>query len=265
MNIANKSLHITSFGLCITGESMAGDATCITVNGPFGSITFDMGTVTRESIKSHLVFISHRHVDHIGSVYPHFARKLFCTRSSSTYISSSILGNVMTEIHDLNRKHYSKSGSSRPFPHAVCEPGRPFPFKWKGRSFLAKAYSMVHSSTCQGYIIYQLKDGKEIPWVGFTGDCQILDQDNIVIHEDFSKVNTLILECSFINYDYENMRQKTIYGGHTNILDVIKLKDWFKNKRIILFHCSGRYKKDRKEALTHLDERYMWLENARYT
>lgn len=146
-----------------------------------------------------------------------------------------------------------------------------------GRSsqFIIREFSMVHSIPAAGYVIshrrrslekdYKGTDFKnhtislEHPVLAFTGDTCI---DGLIANPIFGEAEVLVMECTIV--DDQVSPEETKDRGHTHGDDIIDFhkQNYFKNKRIVLFHISSRYDHDTapSDFLSRLnDDRFAWL------
>jgi ribonuclease Z len=127
--------------------------------------------------------------------------------------------------------------------------------------YYCKSYLMDHRIISYGYIIYRMSkklkseyigyDSKKIidikksgiditeeiyiPIIGYTGDTAI---SGVIRHDDFLNVPILLMECTGFNEDDINVRS----DNHIHINDIYENGKKFRNKKIILYHISPKYR-----------------------
>ena len=80
--------------------------------------------------------------------------------------------------------------------------------------------------------------------LAYTGDTVI---GGVIGHKDVLNADVLLIECTFL--DDQISPKKARKRGHIHIEDIIKHKDKFNNKHIVLLHFSDRYQKEDVERL----------------
>lgn len=68
----------------VSGVSVAGVETCI--EAPSLGVLFDLGRCTRNAVNVPVVLVSHGHLDHIGAIAQHAARRAMMKMGESTYV-----------------------------------------------------------------------------------------------------------------------------------------------------------------------------------
>lgn len=246
----------------ICGKSKAGFFTCIVIKSL--KIAFDIGYVPFSSLSCNNIFISHGHIDHIGSIYQHYVLSSYSNENVQYYVPSSCI-NGIKKVHEGNfmlntNKEFDESKPQK-FKYSSIE--NYIDINIKSNMYRIFPKIMDHRIDCTGYIIYKkitklknefvgldsteikeiikahgaeyIRDIAFIPYIGYTGDTTI---EGILNNPEFLQVQLLITECTFY---CDETRENAKKYKHVHILDIIENRDEFKNKQIILTHKSKRY------------------------
>ena len=83
----------------------------------------------------------------------------------------------------------------------------------------------------------------------YTGDTMI---DSVLEQNDFLKAETLVMECTHLN----NMSSESTHKHqHIHVDDILKNKNKFKCKNLVLIHFSSRYYDGEKSIVRELLEK----------
>ncbi|HET7540977.1 MAG TPA: MBL fold metallo-hydrolase, partial [Polyangiaceae bacterium] len=104
------------------GSSVAGVETCIEV--PSLRLVLDMGRCTRTAVQYPLVLLSHGHLDHMGAVAQHAARRAMMHMGESTYVAPAAVARDLEELFNAAGRLDGQSIPRRVVPLA---PGEEFP------------------------------------------------------------------------------------------------------------------------------------------
>lgn len=144
----------------------AGIASCVRVQGSTkrDDFLFDCGFLNSETILSNYVFISHGHIDHVGSCISHArARGL-----SGTVAEYYVPHDIVKHLEDAKKAFEKLDNSSIPMNIIGVGPGETFTF---GTNMKVKVFATCHRVPSQGYAVYVKKKGELLPELrGMTGN-----------------------------------------------------------------------------------------------
>src|SRR3954471_18394364 len=106
----------------LQGYSVAGMETCIEV--PSLGLLLDLGHCSKTAVNQPVVLVSHGHLDHVGAVVQHAARRAMLNMSEGTYVIAPDME------RDLERLFSAASGlDGHAIPHRLVPlaPGTDFP------------------------------------------------------------------------------------------------------------------------------------------
>ena len=145
--------------LNVTGAwTKAGIASCVRVQGSNkqDDFLFDCGFLNSETILSKYVFISHGHIDHVGSCISHARARSLSGSVAEYYVPRDIVKHL-----DDARKAFEKlDNSAIPMKIIGVGPGDTFTF---GTNMKVKVFPTCHRVPSQGYAVYVKKKGELLP------------------------------------------------------------------------------------------------------
>lgn len=238
----------------ITGTSIAGIETAIEL--PSFKLVLDMGRCSRTAVNYPTVLVSHGHLDHVGAIVQHAARRALLKMSPGVYLVPRVLVPAI-------ERFFEGAGEldGQPIPRQVIglAPGdeyrltarrviRPFPTDhrvpsqgytvWERRHHLRPEFrglpgAEIARLRAQGVAV----DAEhEVALVAFTGDTRIdvLDRES-----HLHTVQTLILETSFLDARVSVADARTM--GHIHLDELLARRALLHNERLVFSHFSARY------------------------
>ncbi|KAJ3677605.1 hypothetical protein LUZ60_003329 [Juncus effusus] len=258
-------------GCLIEGFSVGGLETCI-IAPNFNSV-FDIGRCPARAVNQDFLFITHAHLDHIGSLPMYLAtRGLYNLKPPTVFVPPCI----KEDIESLLEIHRKMSNATLDCDLVPLDVGETYELR---NDLVARPFKTNHVIPSQGYVIYSLRkklkkkyahlngmqikkvknSGVEItdvilfPEIAFTGDTTsdfILDPKN----SDALRAKILITEATFL--DDENDVEHARQHGHMHLFELMEHAQWFRNKSILLTHFSSRYTiEDIRQAVSKLQSK----------
>ncbi|HET9955921.1 MAG TPA: hypothetical protein VFQ61_15535, partial [Polyangiaceae bacterium] len=136
--------------LSLSGVSVAGIETSIEV--PSLKLVLDMGRCSQTAINQKWVLVSHGHLDHIGAIAQHAARRALMKMSEGIYV-------VPASIHPVVERLFNAAGEldGHPIPRTVVplEPGQELALSG-GR--YVRPFATYHRVPSQGYAVWQSRN-----------------------------------------------------------------------------------------------------------
>ncbi|KAF3331066.1 ribonuclease Z [Carex littledalei] len=255
-------------GLSVEGFSIGGMETCIVL--PTFNSVFDMGRCPSRAVHQDFLFITHAHLDHIGSLPMYLAtRGLYSLKPPTVFVPPCI----KKDVERLLEVHRTMSNVELNVDLIALDVGETYEIR---NDLVARPFKTHHVIPSQGYVIYSLRkklkkkyahlsgsqikklknSGVEItdmilvPEVAFTGDTTsdfILDPRN----SDALRAKVLITEATFLDEEIDVEHAKK--HGHMHISEIMEHAKWFRNEAILLTHFSSRYTvEDIRQAVSKL-------------
>ena len=240
--------------LSFSGVSVAGLETAIEV--PSMRLVLDMGRCTHTAVNQKWVLVSHGHLDHIGAIAQHAARRALMKMSEGVYL-------VPRSIHPTVERLFNAAGELD--GHAIArtvvplDPGEEFALS--GGRFV-RPFATFHRVPSQGYTIWErrhrlrpefqglpgpelgrlraqgvmLDEPHEAPVLAFTGDTRI---EVIERTPELERVDTLVMETSFVDERVSVDEARAM--GHIHLDEVRDRHELFQSRDVVFTHFSARY------------------------
>lgn len=238
----------------VEGLSVGSYGTCIML--PSFGIALDMGRCPEPAVHFDTVLLSHGHMDHLGALGHHCARRELMRQTPPTYVMAP---NLIEPVEALMAAFRTLDGSKLPYNRVVLEPGQ----EWKTpKGHVVRPFQSFHVIPTQGYTIwsskrkllpeYQHLSGKEIaklrqegvevsrivevPEVAWTSDTRI---DVFDTEEVVRQARLLIMEATFLDSRVSALKARRTF--HVHLDDIIKRAEAFENEEVVFTHFSMRY------------------------
>lgn len=238
----------------LDGLSVAGVETCIEV--PSLRLVLDMGRCTRSAVHHPLVLLSHGHLDHMGAVPQHAARRAMMHMGESTYIAPAAVARDLEELFNAAGRLDGQVIPRRIVPLAPGEEFQIAKQRW------IRPFQTYHRVPSQGYTVWErrhrlraefhglpgarlgelrksgvtIEETTDIALLSFTGDTrvEVLERTPELQHTE-----TLVMETTFIDerIDVEGARST----GHIHLDEVLQRAELLPRTEVVMSHFSARY------------------------
>lgn len=238
----------------LSGTSIAGLETCIEVPGL--KLLLDLGCCSRSAVNQPLALLSHGHLDHIGAIAQHAARRSLLGMSEGTYV---VPQRIAPQVEALFNAAGALDGQVIPRRVVALEPGQDEPL---GKGRFLRAFETFHRVPSQGYTVWEtrsrlkpefrdlpgsklgelrrqgvvLDDALQVPLLSFTGDTRV---EVLERTPELQQTECLVIEASFL--DDLVPRQQAREMGHIHLDELIERAALLPQLDVVLSHFSGRY------------------------
>jgi len=238
----------------LLGFSTAGVETSIEV--PSLGLVLDIGRCSRTAITHPIVLISHGHLDHVGAVVQHAARRALMGMSEGVYLVPSSIG---PDVEQLFNAAGTLDGGAVPRRIVPLAVGEDFPL---GKNRFVRPFQTVHRVPSQGYTVWERRrrlreefrhlDGPElgrrrrageaiddthvVPLLSFTGDTRVEALERV---PELQRTETLIIEASFLDDRVSVADARAM--GHIHLDELAARQALLPPHDIVLHHFSARY------------------------
>ncbi len=240
--------------LSLLGFSTAGVETSIEV--PTLGLVLDLGRCSRTAVNHPVVLVSHGHLDHVGAVVQHAARRAMMKMGESVYVVPAV---IAPDVERLFGAAEALDGGAVPRRIIPLAAGEELPL---GKNRFVRPFPTFHRVPSQGYTVWERRsrlrnelrhlDGAalgqmrragqaidethEVPLLSFTGDTrvEVLEQT-----PELQRTETLIIEASFLDdrVAVADARQM----GHIHLDELAARKELLPPHDVVLHHFSARY------------------------
>ena len=243
--------------LPLEGLSVAGVETCIEV--PTLRLVLDMGRCTRSAVHQPLVLLSHGHLDHIGAVAQHAARRAMMKMGESTYVVPAAIAEDVEQLFNAAGRLDGQTIPRRVVPLSPGEEFRIAKHRW------LRPFQTYHRVASQGYTVWEQRHRLRAEFHGLPGArLAELRQNGVEIHEvrdvallsftgdtrievlertpELQHTETLVMETTFLDdrIDVEGARST----GHIHLDEVLSRTELLPRGDVVLSHFSARYRDD---------------------
>jgi len=265
------SMNLANFPVC--GASIGSYGTCIEL--PSLSLAFDIGRCPESVVNLKTVLITHGHIDHVGGVAHHCARRQLKGLTPPTYVMERGLVERFQAFMEAAR---ALDGSRMLCNIVEIDPEDAVGIKLPTLPdrYTLRAFRSHHSRPTIGYILleerkrlrveFQGRDGRKLlelkkegveimeefdhPVLAFTGDTRPSVLESV---PDLLRTDLLIMEITFI--DQEITPRDAWETGHTHLEHIRAMVGLFTNKAVLFTHRSARYTPaEYREAIESLPE-----------
>ncbi len=240
--------------LPLLGFSTAGIETAIEV--PSLGLVLDLGRCSRTAVNQPLVLVSHGHLDHVGAVVHHAARRAMMNMGESTYV---VPASIAADVERMFAAAEALDGGRIPRRVVPLGAGDELDL---GKRRRVRAFETFHRVPSQGYTVWERRhrlrpefrnlDGArlgelrragqvidephDVPVLCFSGDTRV---DVLERTPELQQAETLVLEATFLDerMSVEDARQM----GHIHLDELIARSQLLTARDIVLHHFSARY------------------------
>src|SRR3954471_13430336 len=214
----------------LQGYSVAGMETCIEV--PSLGLLLDLGHCSKTAVNQPVVLVSHGHLDHVGALAQHAARRAMLKMSEGTYL---VPPSIARDVERLFAAASDLDGGPIPRRIVPLAPGADFPL---GKNRWVRPFETFHRVPSQGFTVWERRhrlreelrplNGAELgelrrrgepvdepydtPLLSFTGDTRV---DVLERTEELRRVETLVIESTFLD-DKVSVEDARLMG-HTHL------------------------------------------------
>ena len=241
----------------LEGSSVAGVETCIEV--PSLRLVLDMGRCTRSAVQQPLVLLSHGHLDHMGAIAQHAARRSMMRMGESTYVVPQAVARDVQELFNAAGRLDGQVIPRRVVPLAPGEEFQIAKHRW------VRPFETYHRVPSQGYTVWErrhrlrdefhglpgarlgelrkngvsIDEDQEIALLSFTGDTRI---EVLERTPELQNTETLIMETTFLDerVNVEGARST----GHIHLDEVLQRVELLPRSEVVMSHFSARYTDD---------------------
>ena len=240
--------------ISLLGFSIAGIETAIEV--PSLGLVLDFGRCSRTAVNQPLVLVSHGHLDHVGAVVQHAARRAMMNMGESTYV---VPASIAADVERMFAAAEALDGGR--IPRRVVPLGRGEELEL-GKRRRVRAFETFHRVPSQGYTVWErrhrlraefrnldgprlgelrragreIDESHDVPVLCFSGDtrAEVLERT-----PELQQAETLLLEATFLDdrVSVEDARAM----GHIHLDELIAQPELLAAKDVVLHHFSARY------------------------
>jgi ribonuclease Z len=241
----------------LSGVSVAGVETCIEV--PALRLLLDLGRCARSAVSQPLVLVSHGHLDHIGAIAQHAARRALLGMSEGIYVVPAAVAPLVEELFNAAG---ALDGQAIPRRVVALAPGQDHPLA-KGR--VLRAFQTFHRVPSQGYTVWEtrsrlkaefrglpgprlgelrrqgveLDEAHEVPRLSFTGDTRV---EVLERTPELQETECLVIESSFLDELVPAAEARAM--GHIHLDELIDRAPLLPSTDVVFSHFSARYGAD---------------------
>jgi len=238
----------------LLGFSVAGIETAIEV--PSLGLVLDLGRCSRTSVNQPLVLVSHGHLDHVGAVVQHAARRAMMNMGESVYV---VPASIAADVEGMFAAAEALDGGR--IPRRVVPLGRDDELDL-GKRRRVRPFETFHRVPSQGYTVWErrrrlrppfrdlegvrlgelrragheLDEEYDVPILCFSGDTRV---EVLERNPELLQAETLLLEATFLDdrVSVEDARAM----GHIHLDELVARPELLAARNIVLHHFSARY------------------------
>jgi ribonuclease Z len=240
--------------LALLGFSTAGVETSIEV--PTLGLLLDLGRCSRTAVNQPIVLISHGHLDHLGAIVQHAARRALLSMEEGQYVVPAA---IAPDVERLFGAAETLDGGAVPRRVIPLAAGEELPL---GKNRFVRPFPTFHRVPSQGYTVWERRtrlrdelrhlDGRalgqmrrageavdeahEVPLLSFTGDTRV---EVLERTPELQRTETLIIEASFLDDRVAVADAREM--GHVHLDELAARGDLFPPHDVVLHHFSARY------------------------
>lgn len=236
------------------GFSIAGIETCIEV--PTLKVLLDLGRCSRTAVTFPVALVSHGHLDHMGAIAHHAARRSMMHMEEGVYV---VPRRVVGQTEALLDAAGDLDGQVIPRRVIPLSPGEEYALS---KSRYVRAFETFHRVPSQGYTVWErrhrlrdefrnlegarlgelrrsgvvIDETYETPLLSFTGDTRV---EVLERNPELQRTETLVIETTFLDdrVTVEGAREM----GHIHLDEILDRRDLLPKTEVVLSHFSARY------------------------
>jgi len=238
----------------LSGTSVAGIETCIEVAQL--RLLLDLGACSRTAVNQPLVLLSHGHLDHIGAIAQHAARRSLLGMSEGIYV---VPARVALQVEALFNAAGALDGQPIPRRVIALEPGQEHAI---GKGRFVRAFETFHRVPSQGYTVWETRnrllpefrdlpgpklgelrrqgtlidEPQHVPVLSFTGDTRV---EVLERTPELSQTECLVIESSFLDALVPTADAREM--GHIHLDELIERAELLPPHDVVFSHFSARY------------------------
>jgi len=238
----------------LEGVSVAGVETCIEV--PSFGLLLDLGVCSATAPNQPRAVVSHGHLDHVGAIALHAARRSLRKMGEGTYFVPRV---IAADVDALLNAAGVLDGQVIPRRLVPLEPGEEFALDAKR---YLRPFATFHRVPSQGYTIWErrhrlraefrgkapadlaelrrrgaaIEEEYEMPLLSFTGDTRVEVLEQV---PELQQTETLVIESTFLDGRVTVAESREM--GHVHLDELIDRAALLTAKRVVLHHFSARY------------------------
>jgi ribonuclease Z len=238
----------------LVGRSIAGLETCIEV--PTLKLLLDLGSCSRTAVNQPLVLLSHGHLDHMGAIAQHAARRSLLGMKPGTYVVPAA---IVEQVERLFNAAGDLDGQVIPRRVIALAPGQEEPL---GKGRWLRAFETFHRVPSQGYTVWEtrsrlrdefrdlpgvklgelrrqgvvLDESEQVPLLSFTGDTRV---EVLERTPELQQTECLVIESSFLDelVPVDQAREM----GHIHLDELVERRELLPRTDVVFSHFSARY------------------------
>jgi ribonuclease Z len=246
----------------LAGISVAGIETCIEV--PSLKLLLDLGRCSPSAVNQRLVLVSHGHLDHLGAITLHAARRALLGMEEGVYVVPHAIG---PRVEALFEAAGALDGQTIPRRIVPLMPGEDFPI---GKHRWVRPFETFHRVPSQGYTVWErrsrlreefrglpgtklgelrrggvaIEESHEVALLSFTGDTRV---EVLERSPELQRTETLVIEASFLDERITVPQAREM--GHIHLDELAERAALLPRSEIVLSHFSARYQDAEIEPL----------------
>jgi len=246
----------------LEGVSVAGIETCIAA--PELRLVLDLGRCMPIAVQQPIVLVSHGHLDHIGAIAQHAARRAMMSMSEGVYLVPPA---VAPQVEALFNAAGELDGQVIPRRVVPLAPGESFRI---AKHRVVRPFETFHRVPSQGYTVWEerhrlraefrglpgeeigrlrkrgatIEEAQEVPLLSFTGDTK---SDVLAHNPELQRTETLVIETTFLDDRVDVASARSM--GHIHLAEVAERAELLPRGQLVLSHFSARYRADEIEPL----------------
>jgi ribonuclease Z len=241
----------------LSGISVAGVETCIEVPGLH--LLLDLGACPRSAVSQPVVLVSHGHLDHIGAVANHAARRALLGMSPGVYVVPRAIAGYVEALFNAAG---TLDGQVIPRRIVPLAPGEEHAL---GKGRVVRAFETFHRVPSQGYTVWETRrrlrpelrdvpgerlgelrrqgveidDPYEVARLSFTGDTRV---EVLERTPELQQTECLVIEASFLNDLVPKADAREM--GHIHLDELVERAALLPRTDVVFSHFSARYGAD---------------------